>query len=344
MFLVGFRGEQVEPGSWLERAIVHEKVGGVVLFDRNIDKTVQNFYSPASLRKVINSVMELSDYRILIAVDQEGGNICRLKSTDGFQLIESAEEMSGKGLENTRQQAGRLADMLREYNINLNFAPVVDLNSHPANPVIGKYGRSFGRDANEVTAHAQVIVEEHRKRNIGCCLKHFPGHGSSGGDSHLDFVDISVSWRSEELIPYEKLIKTGHCDAIMTGHLVNVALDKAGLPATLSPEMITGLLRRKLGFKGVVFSDDMQMAAVTKGWSYKKAVQLAVVAGIDMLIIGNNLLYQENAVEEGKKAIVELLEQGVVPEQRIKQSLTRIHEFTKKLQEDNCEPAKMTCP
>ena len=324
MFLVGFRGSEVKSTDWIARSIQEHQLGGVILFDRNISGAVQNFDSPSGLTRLVSRLHSLAQTPLFIAVDQEGGKVCRLKEKNNFPAICSAACMAKEGLDTTRQQADLLAQTLHTHGINLNFAPVIDLNLNPANPIIGKFDRSFGANVTEVVAHAELFIQQHHKYGIGCCIKHFPGHGSSRNDSHLGFVDITEEWQEIELAPYRELINAGYCDGVMTGHLVHRGLDQKGKPATLSQLMTTHLLRGKLHFSGVVFSDDLQMAAITKGWSYRQAVQEAVMAGVDMLVIGNNLCNQENAVVEGIDAITELLEQGRVSEDRIQQSIKNI--------------------
>lgn len=331
MFLVGFRGSELKPTDWIVKSIQDRDLGGVILFDRNISGAIQNFDSPSGLTRLVDSLHSLAATPLFIAVDQEGGKVCRLKENNNFPPICSAACMAKEGLDATRQQADLLAQTLHAHGINLNFAPVVDLNLNPNNPIIGKFERSFGTNVSEVVAHARLFIEQHHKYGIGCCIKHFPGHGSSKNDSHLGFVDITEDWQEIELEPYRELISNGYSDGVMTGHLVHRGLDRQGKPATLSPLMINNLLREKLRFSGVVFSDDLQMTAISKRWSYRQAVQEAVMAGVDMLVIGNNLCNQENAVEQGIDAVTELLKQGRVSKERIEQSIQNIWYLKQKI-------------
>jgi len=331
MFLVGFRGARVSETDWLMKNIAQDNLGGVILFDRNISGERQNFTSPEMLTCLTRELLELSEKTLFVAVDQEGGMVCRLKEKDGFPQIDSAASLSRKNTCEVEQQAGIQAETLKQYGINLNFAPVVDLNLYPENPVIGGYERSFGAQPDKVAALATVVIDCHHLYNIACCLKHFPGHGSSREDSHFGFVDITEHWNKAELDPYKLLIRSGYEDGVMTGHLVHRGLDASGQPATLSHPIITGILRKRLHFNGVVFSDDLQMAAISRGWSYKEAVQQAVLAGVDVLVVGNNLGNQENAVEQGIEAILALLDQGKVSVDHIQSSLNRIHTLKQKI-------------
>ncbi|MCL2789071.1 MAG: hypothetical protein FWD79_00345 [Desulfobulbus sp.] len=324
MFLVGFRGCEVEADHWLAQALSEDRLGGVILFARNVDGSVQNIDSPRQLERLIAQLRHFAALPPFIAIDQEGGKICRLTPQDGFLPSRSAAELAGEGMAAAACAADRMAAELAGYGINFNFAPVVDLDLNPDNPIIGRHQRSFGSDPALVAAHARIFIEAHHRQGVGCCLKHFPGHGSAGGDSHLGFVDTTATWQAVELEPYRELLAAGYCDGIMTAHLINRQLDPSGLPATLSPEMITGQLRQKLGFAGVVFSDDIQMRAISTGWRYAEAVQRAVLAGVDVVVVGNNLRPTEHAVREGIGAIEALLARNRVDPHRIRSSLARI--------------------
>lgn len=327
MFLVGFSGCEVGADHWLARALAEECLGGVILFARNVDGSVQNIRSPGQLKRLVAGLRRCAAMPPFIAVDQEGGRVCRLVPRDGFRPSRSAAELAEEGIEATARAAELMAAELAECGINLNFAPVVDLDLNPDNPIIGRYQRSFGADPELVAGHARAFIEAHHRHGIGCCLKHFPGHGSAGSDSHLGFVDSTEKWQAVELEPYRKLLAAGYSDGIMTAHLVNRRLDPSGLPATLSPAVITGLLRRELGFAGVVFSDDVQMRAIGAGWAYGEAVQRAVLAGVDVVVVGNNLRPTEDAVTEGIRSIRALLDSGRIETHRIRSSLARIARF-----------------
>jgi len=324
MFVVGFSGCELASKHWIVTAIERDQLGGVILFDRNVDRSVQNIRSPEQLKQLTKSLQQYAVCPLLIAIDQEGGMVCRLKERDGFLASMSATALAGAGVPASRRQFDGMAAMLKDHGINLNFAPVVDLDLNPDNPIIGRYQRSFGAAPAVVAAHAMAVIEAHHRHGIGCCLKHFPGHGSAGSDSHLGFVDITECWRQVELEPYRQLIDSGYGDGIMTAHLVHRGLDPSGVPATLSPAVVSGMLRQQLGFTGVVFSDDLQMRAISKGWSYAEAVQRAVLAGVDVLVVGNNLDPQTDVLQVGIRAITELLDKGRVDEKHIRASLARI--------------------
>ncbi|MGI6655347.1 MAG: beta-N-acetylhexosaminidase [Desulfobulbus sp.] len=331
LFMAGFHGCSLAPDHWLIRALGEDNLGGVILFDRNVDGSVQNIRSPDQVRELIGQLQEAAQTPLCVAVDQEGGRVCRFKERDGFLPSRSAAELAALGVAATAAQSEALAAELAGLGVNLNFAPVVDLDLNPDNPVIGGYQRSFGALPEVVCAHAQAVIKAHHRYGVGCCLKHFPGHGSSGADSHLGIVDCTDQWQACELAPYRLLLAQGYADGIMTAHIINRRLDPTGKPATMSRAIITDLLRGELGFTGVVFSDDLQMQAITQGLSYTKAVQEAVLAGVDVLVVGNNLAPRDDAVETGIRAVTELLDSGQVSPRAVHRSLARIAHFKQHL-------------
>ncbi|WP_417915191.1 glycoside hydrolase family 3 protein [Candidatus Electronema sp. JM] len=332
LFLVGFDGCTLDRSPWLSAALAQGQLGGVILFDRNVDGSVQNFSSPAELRRLTAELRDRAAEPLLIAVDQEGGKVRRLKERDGFPATRSAAELGKEPPENTTAQAAAaLAATLAEHGITFNLAPVADLNLNPASPIIARWERSFSSSAEQAAIHCQAFIEAHRRCGIACCLKHFPGHGSARGDTHLGFVDITHDWQDIELEPYRLLIAEGCADAIMTAHVTHRGLEPNGLPASLSPAIVTGLLRERLGFNGLIVTDDLQMKAVSEQYGYREAVQRAVLAGADLLIVGNNLLRRPDAHAEGMAAVAELLEQGLIEEERIRASLARIAELKEKI-------------
>ncbi len=331
-FLLGFDGLQVTSGHPVITSIQRDNAGGVILFDRDFHTgRRKNILSPAQLQSLTTDLQKQASIFLLIAVDQEGGRVCRLKESDGFPTtLTNARLGRQKTVTSTQKYAQKMAASLSRCGINLNLAPVVDLNTNPNNPVIGKLERSFGLDAAQVAQHASEFIKAHHQAGVACSLKHFPGHGSSDHDSHRGFVDITDTWNKSELEPFAQLIKAGLADSIMTAHVFHRQLDPT-LPATLSPIILPNLLRNQLRFKGVIISDDLQMRAISDRWTYKEAVQKAVLAGVDLLIIGNNLSQQQDAVREGVRAIIELLETNAITEEKLTASLRRINRLKQKI-------------
>ena len=217
--------------------------------------------------------------------------------------------------------------------VNLNLAPVVDLNSNPDNPIIGRYERSFGADVETVVTHARATIEEHRRVGVLTSLKHFPGHGSSLEDSHLGLPDVSEVWDEAELEPYRVLIAEGNADLVMTAHLFNRQLDE-DLPASLSYETTTGLLRDQLGFAGVVITDDLGMGALTDGYSLRERLKLVIEAGADILLMANNIdEYDPELPDKIFAALRSLVDSGEVSESRLEASFLRIQTLKDRIKE-----------
>lgn len=324
MVMLGFRGTTVNDNSMIIRAIRDQRIGSVVFFRYNIQ-------APAQLRELTANLQAASTLPLLIAVDHEGGLVNRFRAGFGFQSNYSEQYLGAvNDLALTRQQGENAAEQLAALGINLNLAPVVDLNLNPGNPVIGGVERSFSADPAVVVAHARAVIESHHKYNVLTTLKHFPGHGSSRHDSHQGFVDVTDTWQEIELEPYTALIQTGLCDVIMTAHIFNAHLDEK-LPATLSRATITGLLREKLGYQGVVVSDDMQMRAISAQYDFETAIRLVVTAGVDIVAIANNLNYRSDHAERTVAIIHKMVDEGSIPVERIDQSYRRIMALKQRL-------------
>lgn len=326
LFMMGFRGSDLSENSEILRDIKQENPGGVILFDRDMvhKKPVHNIQSPEQLKKLTHKLQEVAETPLLIGIDQEGGLIERLKPEYGFPETKSHQHLGERDdLEYTKEQSALIASVLSEAGINLNFAPVVDLAIQPKSPIIAGRERSFGRSAAKVTQHAKAYVEGHRVHQILTCCKHFPGHGSALGDTHAGFTDVSETWMEEELEPYRALIDAEKCPMIMTAHIFNSKWDAAN-PSTLSKYVLTDLLREKLGFTGVVISDDMQMRAISDHFSLKESLRLGLNAGLDMFCFGNNLLPEPIKLSDTIDAVEELLNDGELSVSRIEASAARI--------------------
>jgi beta-N-acetylhexosaminidase len=329
LLMVGFRGLEAGEHSPIVQDIRSGRVGGVVLFDQDVllKGKPRNIRSPRQVRKLIGSLQRASAVPLLVAVDQEGGKVARLKKKYGFPATVSAQYLGeADDPELTRRHAAATASVLARAGFNLNFAPVVDLNVNPGNPIIGKFERSFSSVAATVVRHALEVIEAHRKLGVGCCLKHFPGHGSSRQDSHLGFTDVSDTWEALELEPYAEIIARGRADAVMTAHIFNRRLDPE-FPATLSQKTIAGLLRQKLCFAGVVISDDMDMKAISAEYDREKALELALNAGNDIILVANNLAYDDHVAARTQAIILGLVAAGRVSEARIDEACRRVMEL-----------------
>ena len=289
MVILGFNGENVNPNDEIYKNI-KSGLGGVILFDKdpNDKSKVKNVRSKEQLKRLTSQLQAISNQKLLISIDQEGGIVQRLKKEDGFVDTLKASEIALRGKDFAKQSYSLMAKDLKYSGINVDFAPVVDLAINKDNKVIVSKGRSFGESSNEVISYASIFVDELKKEKVISVLKHFPGHGSSLGDSHLGFVDISNTWTQKELEPYRYFIKNNKVDMIMTAHVYNKNLDKA-YPATLSYSINTNLLRNKLGYDGVLISDDLQMSAISKHYDLKQTVTLAINSGVNILLFANQL-------------------------------------------------------
>jgi len=250
----------------------------------------------------------------------------RLGPAAGWTATPSHQDLGEAGdLVQTELEARRIGGMLREAGVNWNLAPVVDVGYNPANPVIVGYGRSFGANPKLVAAQARAYITGMHAAGILTALKHFPGHGSSVGDSHAGFVDVTETARPEaELVPYRLLIAEGLVDAVMTAHVYNRHVD-AWVPATLSRPTIDGLLRKELGWRGVVVSDDMRMGAIEQHYGAGDAAVRALRAGVDLVLIADDRLPGGRwASAEVLKAIRRAVRRGRLPADRIDEALARI--------------------
>lgn len=322
MILIGVSGTSVDKNNDTYKAVRDGKAGAVILFEKNIAS--ENSY--VKLKKMVERLQSATTSPLLIAIDQEGGKVNRLKTKYGFPKSVTHRYLGKTGrTDTTRFYAELTAATLSGMGINLNFAPVVDLESNPDNPIIARYERAFSADPDSVIMHATTFINAHRFHGIITALKHFPGHGSSHSDTHLGIADVTDYWTKDELYPYGILIKRGKVDAIMTAHIVNRKLDKKGLPGTLSKDIITGILRDSLGYNGVVFSDDMHMKAISEHYGLRESLKLSINAGIDIVAFSHNLPDQrQSSAYIVHKTIRELVDNGEIPERRIRESYKRI--------------------
>ena len=333
MLMVGFRGLKVSDDHPIVQDIRDRHLGGVVLFDYDVPtKTpVRNIESPAQVKALAEALQSVSATPLLVAIDYEGGIITRLKEKYSFPPTISHQYLGEvNNLRFTHQEASKMAKTLAELGINLNLAPVVDVNTNPDNPIIAKYERSFSADPEIVTEQALEFIKAHHEQGVLCTLKHFPGHGSSTGDSHLGVVDVTDIWSRIELEPYTNIIKAGQADVIMTAHVFDANLDPE-YPATLSKPTITGILREELHYDGVVVSDDMQMGAITDHYGFEAAIQKSIEAGIDIIAIANNSVYEEDIAARAVALIKRLVQDGRISEARINESYQRIRRLKSKL-------------
>lgn len=298
------------------------KAGGIILFEKNLAEKE----TAERLNEILEYAQKTSEIPLFVSIDEEGGRVNRLKPKYGFPQTKTAQEL-GKidQPDTTRFYAGQTASTLYKLGINMNFAPAVDVNVNPKNPVIGSIGRSYSADYLGVVKHADQFISSHELFGVATVLKHFPGHGSSKNDTHLGIADVSTTWQIQELYPYKALIDSGKVRAIMTAHIVNASLDDRKLPATLSDKIISGLLRGFLEYDGVVITDDMQMAAISKEYGLQESVKKSILAGVDILLFANNVPdYELVTAAQIHQIIKDLVKNKEISDGTIRESFKRI--------------------
>ncbi len=326
MLILGFRGTQFQTKSFIDKAMNDLKIGGVILFDLDVSSGIfpRNIVNPSQTKQLIADLQKNSPTPLFITIDVEGGLVNRLKPKYGFIEISSAAEMGKGTAENTFQIAKKLGEQLKNLGINLDFAPVVDLNINPQNPVIGKIERSFSSDPQIVIDHAENFIKGLSEYKIITSLKHFPGHGSSQADSHNGIADITNAYQAKELVPFQELIKKNIVPTVMVAHTFNKNLDQE-YPATLSSNTIQKTLKDLVGFKGIVVCDDLSMGAISQNYGLKEASIKMVQAGCDLIIISNNVSsYDETLPYKVSNAILQAVSTGVISTTSIKTSYDQI--------------------
>ncbi len=307
MIVIGFDGYDVNSSSTLFKY----PLGGVILFDKNIK-------NPEQLKKLTTKLNMYSKNKFLISVDEEGGLVSRLGKVEGFLKTQSAFEVAKLGKASAEVKYKNMATMLKNSGLNCNLAPSVDLAINPKNKVIVKNKRAFSKDPKIVSDYASIFISQMQKQGILTVIKHFPGHGSSIGDSHEGFVDVSDSWSNKELIPFENLIKKDAVQMIMTAHIYNKNIDPK-FPATLSYKTNHDILREDLGFKGVLISDDLQMGAISKNYTLDETLKLAVNSGVNLLLFANQIS-KPIEIEEIISSVKKLVESGAIDIKTIEKS------------------------
>lgn len=319
--MVGMRGTSVGEHAPIINAIKKNIIGGVLLFEYNLNPT----NTQKNLQTLTNNLQDAATIPLFISIDQEGGKVNRLKTKYGFAPMPSAKEIGNKHSDAFTQKCGETtATALQKSGININFAPVLDVYN-PTCPVLGKVDRCYSNNVDTISHIAAIIIDEHTKKGIHTVLKHFPGHGNSLNDSHKGLVDVSKYWSKDELLPYKNLLAENKVHAIMTAHIINKNIDPSGLPATLSKTTITDLLRKTMGYDGVVFSDDMQMHAISSFYGFEQSIKMAINAGVDILIFSNNIDKATNYTPENIHATIKkmVLTQQINMD-RINESFQRI--------------------
>ncbi|MFC4464423.1 glycoside hydrolase family 3 protein [Streptomyces xiangluensis] len=307
----GFTGTSAP--SWLLRRL-GEGLASVGLFGRNIASSDQLASLTAQLRA------ERDD--VLVAIDEEGGDVTRLEVRTGSSFPGNHALGAVDDVALTREVAAELGRRLAACGVNLNWAPSADINSDPGNPVIGV--RSFGADASLVARHTAAYVGGLQSAGVAACAKHFPGHGDTAVDSHhaLPRIDAELSvLQARELAPFRAAIEAG-TRAVMTAHIVVPALDPER-PATLSPRILTRLLREEMGYDGLIVTDGMEMQAVSGTYGIERGSVLAIAAGADAICVGGGLADDETVLRL-RDALVAAVRSGELAEERLADAAARV--------------------
>lgn len=288
-------------------------VGGIAVFKKNIQDENQ-------LSALIADFQSASKIPMIVAVDEEGGAVARLANHEAFSLPKytSARDIGKTGDPEQARQMGRtIGGYLRFYGFNLDFAPVADVDSNPANPVIGR--RAYSADAQQTAQMVAAAVEGFHEAGMLCTVKHFPGHGDTGQDSHYGTATSYKTWeemKAMEMLPFEAGITAG-ADVVMTAHITTPNATTDGLPASLSYTMITERLRGELGFQGVIVTDALGMYAIKNHFTPAESAVAALRAGVDVLLMPSDL----RAAFDG---VVQAVEDGTLSEERLNESVRRI--------------------
>lgn len=312
----GFTGTTAP--DWLLRRL-DEGLTTVALFGRNVHDAEQLAALTGRLRDVRRD--------LLVAIDEEGGDVTRLEVRGGSSFPGNLALGAVDDPDLTRAVARELGRRLADCGINVNWAPSADVNSNPANPVIGV--RSFGADPALVARHTAAYVQGLQSAGVAACTKHFPGHGDTDTDSHHDLPRITAdltTLRERELVPFRAAVAAG-TRAVMSAHILLPALD-AERPATLSPAALHGLLRAPateggLGFDGLIVTDGIEMRAIAAAYGIERGSVLALAAGADAICVGGGLA-DEDTVLRLRDALVRAVRDGELPEERLADAAARV--------------------
>ena len=301
----------VQAGDSTKAALEEHPVGGLVYFSQNLESAEQT-------SSMIQSVQEYSRIPLLIAVDEEGGNVARVAGSLGTTRFEPMYRYREQGGETAQQNARTIRQDISRFGFNTDFAPVADVWSNHNNTVIGE--RAYSDDFAQAASLVPEAVKGFHDAGIICCLKHFPGHGDTNEDSHSQaaFTDKSLDEMTAQEWTVFKAGIDAEADMVMIGHVTATQIDD--VPATVSSKMVTDMLRGQLGFAGVVITDSLQMGAVTQQYSSGELAVKAVQAGVDMLL-------EPADFAQAEQSLTEAVQSGTISEERINASVQRILEM-----------------
>jgi beta-N-acetylhexosaminidase len=321
LVIVGFPGTSL--GSELER-LLDRGAGGIILFKRNVG-------SAPEVAELVRAAKRRAARPLLATLDQEGGPVARLR--EGFTRVPAMRALGAMHDPELARAVGRVTGVeLRAVGIDLDFAPVLDIDTNPENPVIG--ARSFGRDPETVAALGIAFAEGLTSAGVAPCGKHFPGHGDTQQDSHRELPHLTHDierLRAIELVPFERAVRAGF-PALMTAHVVMQALDP-GVPATMSQAVVGGILRGEMGFLGVTFTDDLDMRAIADNFSPPDVARACLLAGVDAFLCCQSVEGAHRMID----AIAEAVRSGAVPESRLAEASERVSKLAERWAEPPIE-------
>ena len=320
LFVLGFRGETVP--DWLRRFAQRFGLGGALLFDYDVGtrRYERNVRDPAQVRALCGELAALPSAPLAM-VDQEGGKVRRLKEARGFAPLPSALAFNRLPLAQRRALADAAYAELRGLGIAWNLAPVIDLNLNPANPDIGAVERSYSADPDEVRANVAVLAGAARKAGLGLCLKHYPGLGGARSNSHLELTDLSDCLDERQLALFHELAPALPGQAVLVSHgIVNPW--EPGVPVSVSPVAL-GALRRRLP-DVLLLSDDLQMEGLQRRFTTDEACRRGIAAGLDLLLIGNNLRDESAQAESFAESLAAAVAADASLARQAEQALARV--------------------
>lgn len=311
MIIMSYRNPQMD--DTLRSMLETVKPGGFILFSENFEDYNQT-------NTLIKNIKSTSKIPMFMSIDQEGGRVQRLKELEGTDLtiIPAMSEIGISNDENLAYDTGKtIAKELNMFGINMDFAPVIDIYSNPQNTVIGD--RSFGDNATLVSKMGIALEKGLSDNNVIPVYKHFPGHGNTEVDSHYDLPVVTKSKKElleSDVIPFKNAIDSG-AKIIMVGHLAVPSITNGNTPASLSKELITNFLKNELGYKNIVTTDALDMKAITNNYTDKQVYELAINAGVDILLMPNNPVMAISLIKES-------INEGTISEEQINNSVRKI--------------------
>lgn len=306
-------GQAVQAGEGTQEALAKWPVGGLVYFKQNIQSEEQ-------LKEMLANTVSYSSFPIFLGVDEEGGSVARVADALGLENVGPMADIGSAGDVQAAYAANQtIGTYLSSYGFNVDFAPIADVLTNPDNTVIGD--RAFSDDPQTAADMVAGAVEGLQSAGVSACLKHFPGHGDTAGDSHTGAAETDRTkeeMAAAEFLPFQSGIEAG-ADMVMVGHISAPNLTGGEkVPASLSEEIITGILRSELGYEGIIITDAMNMAAVTDYYEADVAAIMALKAGADMILMPEDF-------QQAYEGVLQAVQDGTVSQERVDDSLKRIY-------------------